>query len=134
LAIKESGVDSSSTELNFFGGGTVIEGTIRANNSVRVDGRIKGKLICKNTLTVGVNGEIEGDVEAKNAIIGGKIKGKIKVAEKLVLEAKSILIGDLKASKLLIDEGAVFEGTSDMGKKEPAEAEVKPMNNINKPT
>ena len=134
MAIKESGVDSSSTELNFFGGGTVIEGTIRANNSVRVDGRIKGKLICKNTLTVGVNGEIEGDVEAKNAIIGGKIKGKIKVAEKLVLEAKSILIGDLKASKLLIDEGAVFEGTSDMGKKEPAEAEVKPMNNINKPT
>ena len=134
MAIKESSVDSSSTELNFFGGGTVIEGTIRANNSVRVDGRIKGKLICKNTLTVGVNGEIEGDVEAKNAIIGGKIKGKIKVAEKLVLEAKSILIGDLKASKLLIDEGAVFEGTSDMGKKEPAEAEVKPMNNINKPT
>ena len=131
MAIKESGVESSSTELNFFGGGTVVEGTVRANNSVRVDGRIKGKLICKNTLTVGVNGEIEGDIEAKNAIIGGKIKGKIKVVEKLVLEAKSILIGDLKASKLLIDEGAVFEGTSDMGKKEPAEAEAKPMNNMN---
>lgn len=134
MAIKENGVASSSTELNFLGGGTVVEGTVRANNSVRVDGKIKGKLICKNTLTIGVNGEIEGDVEAKNAIVGGKIKGKIKVAEKLVLEAKSILIGDLKASKLLIDEGAVFEGTSDMGKKEPSEAEVKPMNNINKPT
>jgi len=134
LALKENGAESSSTELNFFGGGTVIEGTIRANNSVRVDGRIKGKLICKNTLTIGVNGEIEGDVEAKNAIIGGKIKGKIKVAEKLVLEAKSILIGDLKASKLLIDEGAVFEGTSDMGKKEPTEVEAKPMSNLNKPT
>jgi cytoskeletal protein CcmA (bactofilin family) len=134
LALKENGVESSSTELNFFGGGTVVEGTIRANNSVRVDGRIKGKLICKNTLTVGVNGEIEGDVEAKNAIVGGKIKGKIKVAEKLVLEAKSILIGDLKASKLLIDEGAVFEGTSDMGKKEPTETEPKPISNLNKPT
>jgi cytoskeletal protein CcmA (bactofilin family) len=134
LALKENGAESSSTELNFFGGGTVVEGTIRANNSVRVDGRIKGKLICKNTLTIGVNGEIEGDVEAKNAIIGGKIKGKIKVAEKLVLEAKSILIGDLKASKLLIDEGAVFEGTSDMGKKEPTEVEAKPMSNLNKPT
>jgi cytoskeletal protein CcmA (bactofilin family) len=134
LALKENGAESSSTELNFFGGGTVVEGTIRANNSVRVDGRIKGKLICKNTLTIGVNGEIEGDVEAKNAIIGGKIKGKIKVAEKLVLEAKSILIGDLKASKLLIDEGAVFEGTSDMGKKEPTDVEAKPMSNLNKPT
>jgi cytoskeletal protein CcmA (bactofilin family) len=133
LALKENGVESSSTELNFLGGGTVVEGTVKANNSVRVDGRIKGKLICKNTLTIGVNGEIEGDVEAKNAIVGGKIKGKIKVTEKLVLEAKSVLIGDLKASKLLIDEGAVFEGTSDMGKKEPTETEPKPLSNLNKP-
>jgi cytoskeletal protein CcmA (bactofilin family) len=133
LALKENGVESSSTELNFFGGGTVVEGTVKATNSVRVDGRIKGKLICKNTLTIGVNGEIEGDIEAKNAIVGGKIKGKIKVAEKLVLEAKSVLIGDLRASKLLIDEGAVFEGTSDMGKKEPTEMEPKLVNNINKP-
>jgi cytoskeletal protein CcmA (bactofilin family) len=133
LALKENGIESSSTELNFLGGGTVVEGTVKANNSVRVDGRIKGKLICKNTLTIGVNGEVEGDVEAKNAIVGGKIKGKIKVAEKLVLESKSVLIGDLKASKLLIDEGAVFEGTSDMGKKEPAETIPKPINNLNKP-
>jgi cytoskeletal protein CcmA (bactofilin family) len=133
LAQKDSGIEAPSTELNFFGGGTVVEGTIKANNSVRVDGRIKGKLICKNTLTIGVNGEIEGDVEAKNAIVGGRIKGKIRVAEKLVLEAKSVLIGDLKASKLLIDEGAVFEGNSDMGKKEPAETESKPLNNLSKP-
>ena len=134
MASKENGAESSSTELNFLGGGTVVEGTIRANNSVRVDGRIKGKLICKNTLTIGINGEIEGDIEAKNAIIGGKIKGKIKVSEKLVLEAKSVLIGDLKASKLLIDDGAVFEGTSDMGKKEDNVVEAKPLSNLNKPT
>lgn len=133
MALKENNVESSSTELNFLGGGTIVEGTVKANNSVRVDGRIKGKLICKNTLTIGVNGEIEGDVEAKNAIVGGKIKGKIKVTEKLVLEAKSVLIGDLKASKLLIDEGAVFEGTSDMGKREQTETEPKPISNINKP-
>ena len=133
MALKDNAAESSSTELNFFGGGTVIDGTIRANNSVSVDGKIKGKLICKNTLTVGINGEIEGDVEAKNAIIGGKIVGKIRVTEKLVLEAKSVLIGDLKASKLFIDEGAVFEGTSDIGKKEPAEGEPKPIPNLNKP-
>ena len=132
MALKENAPESASTELNFFGAGTVVDGTIRANNSVRIDGRVKGKLICKNTLTVGVNGEIEGEVEAKNAIIGGKIIGKIKVSEKLVLESKSVLIGDLKASKLLIDEGAVFEGNSDMGKKEQTTAEIKTTVPINK--
>jgi cytoskeletal protein CcmA (bactofilin family) len=133
LALKDSASESSgSTELNFLGGGTVVDGTIRANNSVRIDGKLKGKLICKNTLTVGMNGEIEGEVEAKNAIIGGKIKGKIKVAEKLVLEAKSVLMGDLKANKLLIDEGAVFEGNSDMGKKEQTGVETKPAPTIDR--
>lgn len=118
MALKDIASESSSTELNFLGNGTTVEGTVRTTNSIRVDGKIKGKLICKNTLTVGINGVIEGEIEAKNAIIGGKIHGKVKVAEKLVLESKSILLGDLKANKLLIDEGAVFEGTSDMGKKE----------------
>lgn len=127
MSRKDQTGEVSSTELNFLGGGTTVEGTIRTNNSIRVDGKIKGKLICKNTLTVGVNGEIEGEIEAKNAIVGGKITGKVKVEEKLVLESKSVMVGDLKASKLLIDEGAVFEGTSDMGKKEPA---VKPAVSI----
>lgn len=132
MALKENAAESGSTELNFFGNGTVVEGTIRTTNSVRVDGKIKGKLHCKNTLTVGINGVIEGEVEAKNAIIGGKINGKIRVAEKLVLEAKSVLLGDLKASKLLIDEGAVFEGTSDMGKKQSEGPAVKPASLLEK--
>jgi cytoskeletal protein CcmA (bactofilin family) len=127
VALKDSS-SSSSTELNFLGGGTVVEGTIRTDNSVRVDGKLKGKLICKNTLTVGINGEIDGEVQAKNAIVGGKIKGKVSIAEKLVLESKSVLIGELKASKLIIDEGAVFDGTSDMGnKKEETEPYKKPI-------
>jgi cytoskeletal protein CcmA (bactofilin family) len=118
VALKESSLTSTSTEINLFGNGTVVEGTVRTESSVRIDGRVKGKLVCKNTLTIGANGEIEGEVEAKNAIVGGKINGKLKVAEKLVLESKSILVGELKASKLIIEEGAVFEGTSNMGKKD----------------
>jgi cytoskeletal protein CcmA (bactofilin family) len=118
LALKDSSLSTSSTEINLLGTGTVVEGTIRAESSVRVDGKITGKLICKNTLTIGANGDVEGEVQAKNAIVGGKINGKIRVAEKLVLESKSVLIGELKASKLIIEEGAVFEGTSNMGKKE----------------
>jgi cytoskeletal protein CcmA (bactofilin family) len=64
---------------------------------------------------VGETGEIEGEIQANNAIIGGKIKGKLFIKQKLVLEARSSMIGELKASKLIIDEGAVFQGTSDMG-------------------
>ncbi len=128
MATKTNISDSNSTELNFLGAGTKVEGTVRTENSVRIDGSLKGKLICKNTLTVGLNGVIEGEVQAKNAIIGGKIEGKIKVDEKLVLEAKSRLVGELKANKLIIDDGAIFEGTSNMGVQEAVKpAEMKPV-------
>lgn len=123
MASKDS--SSTTTELNFIGRGTVIDGNIKTESSIRVDGAIKGKLICKNTVTVGDGGRIEGDIQAVNAIIGGKIKGKIIVSEKLVLESKSSLVGELKAKKLIIDEGSVFEGTSDMGVSQPANP-VKP--------
>ena len=99
MALKGSG-NSNTTELNFIGKGTFIDGNIKTESSIRIDGIVKGRLICKNTLTLGEHGQIEGDVEAANAIIGGKIKGKIIVGEKLVLESKSSLIGELKAKKL----------------------------------
>ena len=115
MAIKSGSSEGVSAELNFIGKGTVVEGNVSTESSIRVDGRIKGSLNCKNTLTVGENGEIEGDVKATNAIIGGRIKGKVIVQEKLVLESKSSLHGELKAKKLIIDEGATFDGTSNMG-------------------
>jgi cytoskeletal protein CcmA (bactofilin family) len=115
MAFKGTGNEAGSTELNFIGKGTSVTGEITTESSLRIDGKVNGKVICKNTLTVGETGEIEGEIQANNAIIGGKIKGKLFIKQKLVLEARSSMIGELKASKLIIDEGAVFQGTSDMG-------------------
>jgi cytoskeletal protein CcmA (bactofilin family) len=115
VAIKSGSSEGKSTELNFIGNGTSIEGDLKTNSSIRVDGKIKGTLKCEHTLTVGESGQINGAIEAKNAVIGGKIEGKVIVQEKLVLETKSKLVGELKAKKLIIDEGAVFDGASDMG-------------------
>ncbi len=120
MAFKENIKENVSTELNFIGKGTIITGDIQTSSNLRVDGKVKGKVVCKNTLTIGEGGIIEGDIQANNAIIGGKINGKIVVNEKLELETRSSLIGELKAKKLIIDEGAVFDGTSTMS------AEAKP--------
>jgi cytoskeletal protein CcmA (bactofilin family) len=114
VAFKENIKENVSTELNFIGKGTIITGDIQTSSNLRVDGKVKGKVVCKNTLTIGEGGIIEGDIQANNAIIGGKINGKIVVNEKLELETRSSLIGELKAKKLIIDEGAVFDGTSTM--------------------
>ena len=114
MALKNNS-SSQSTELNFIGKGTHIDGNIKTDSSIHVAGSIKGKLICKNTVTISESGDVNGDIEAVNAVVGGRVKGKVVVSEKIVLEPKSSLVGELKAKKLIIDEGAVFDGTSDMG-------------------
>jgi cytoskeletal protein CcmA (bactofilin family) len=118
MAIKsrdESGEIKTTNELNFIGTGTYLEGAIEAKGSMRIDGKVKGAVKAADTLTVGAKGEISGEVHARTAIVGGKIEGDVRVEEKLVLEANSILVGNLKAKKLVIDDGAVFQGKSDMG-------------------
>jgi cytoskeletal protein CcmA (bactofilin family) len=71
---------------------------------------------------VGISGEIDGSVSAKNVSVGGKIKGSITVQEKLVFESKSVVNGDIHAAKLVIDEGAVFDGNCSMSGGKPTQA------------
>ena len=102
----------SGNAVNLIGKGTEIEGTLRTDSSIVVHGKVKGDIICKNTITIGSDGYIEGNVEAQNAIVGGTVSGTLKVSGKIVLESNSALHGELKTSKLVIDEGAVFDGKS----------------------
>ncbi len=103
-----------SNELNLIGTGTIIEGKLRSRGNIRIDGKINGELFASESVSVGSSGEIEGSVSAKNISIGGKVKGSITVQEKLVLENKAIVSGDIRAAKLVIDEGAIFDGNCTM--------------------
>ncbi len=126
MAFKGGNSESSSTEMNIISKGTFIDGQVKTESSLQIHGKVKGSIRCNNMLRVGESGQIEGDVEANNANIGGKIKGKLIVKEKLVLESKSSLVGELKAAKLVIEEGAVFDGTSDMGVEKSKQSSAPP--------
>ncbi|NOX36165.1 MAG: polymer-forming cytoskeletal protein [Calditrichaeota bacterium] len=115
MAFKAKNSGTMSNELNFIGSGTFLEGLIETSGSLRVDGRVKGTIKSNDSVTIGSAGEVVGDVYARNAIIGGKVEGNVIVQEKLILESTSILNGNLRAGKLIIDEGALFNGKSEMG-------------------
>lgn len=115
LGKKEMEDFDKSAELNsILGRGSAIEGNLKVQSSMRVDGRIKGQIQVTDSLVVGKDGEIDGEIRAKNIIVGGRIKGKIFASGKVVLEAKSSFQGELKTSKLVIDDGALFDGTCTM--------------------
>jgi cytoskeletal protein CcmA (bactofilin family) len=91
-----------------------LEGRLTVKHAMRVEGQVKGELSSTDTITVGNTGKIEGTLTAENVVVGGQVDGNIKVGGRVTLEAGSRFTGDLEASKLVITEGAVFNGHSAM--------------------
>ncbi len=124
MALKMKNSRAEVDELNFIGVGTVLEGTLETKGSLRIDGKVMGTVKSGDTVTIGSSGEVIGEVFARNAIIGGKVQGDVIIEEKLILESTSALKGNLKASKLVIDEGARFQGKADMALEGLVEAKI----------
>lgn len=91
------------------------QGTLRIQGSVRVDGTILGDLVSTQTVTVGTTGLIEGNINAEEIIVAGRVKGALIAKGRIVLESTAQFEGDLTAIKLAVVEGAVFRGLSNMG-------------------
>ena len=116
LKSKESVSFDKMGDLNtLIGKGSVFKGNLDVKHSLRVDGKFVGNIKSTDSIIIGREGEIEGEVTVKNGVVGGKINGKIVASGKVTLESTSVFQGQLKAGKLVIDEGAVFDGTSRMG-------------------
>lgn len=114
--LKKDAADfGKKAELNtIIGKGTTIEGSIKLQNSLRVDGKIKGNVNTPESIVVGKDGEINGEITVGNAVVGGKVEGKIEAKGKVVLESKSSFSGEMITAKLVIDEGAFFDGQCTM--------------------
>jgi len=110
---------SSSHALNSLVQGTTVEGTIKADSDIRVDGAIKGKLFCDAKVIIGPTGQIEGEVKCQNAVIEGKFDGVLIVTELLNVRETAQITGDVTTGKLIVQSGAVFNVTCSMegGKK-----------------
>jgi len=105
---KQGEKNSEVFSINSLGIGSSITGDIVAVNDMRIDGKIKGNISCDARLIIGESGEVEGDVNCKAAIIQGKLTGILKVAETLEINGKAVINGDITTSRLIVENGAVF--------------------------
>jgi cytoskeletal protein CcmA (bactofilin family) len=99
---------ASGNALNALAKGTEAEGTMRCESDLRVDGTMKGKLFCKAKLIIGPTGVIEGEVQCQNAVVEGRFKGILKVADLLHVRETAEVEGDISTNKLTVQNGARF--------------------------
>jgi len=105
----------SPGKINSIMEGTSIEGEIRSDSNIRVDGRVKGTVNARGRVIVGQTGVIEGEVICQSSDIEGTVIGKINCQDLLSLKATAKLQGDINTKKLAIEPGAVFTGNCSMG-------------------
>ena len=90
--------------------GTVIEGTVTANASMRIDGLIKGSVRAQDdqslTVVVSGNGQIEGDIRAPRVVVAGHVSGQIHACDRVELHKGCVVEGDIRYGSIAIEHGA----------------------------
>ena len=98
----------------------IIRGQVSGTQDLVVEGRIEGRVSLENRLTVEESGTIEADLEVVDASFKGEVRGDITASRSAVLHPTARVIGNIRAPKLVIEEGARFSGTVEMEVELPA--------------
>jgi len=103
------------TLSGFVGGGTIVTGEANFKAMMRVDGHLSGRVTSSSgTLIVGANGKVDANIEVAVAVIHGTINGDIVATQRLELGRAAKVNGNIQTPSLIIEQGAVFEGSCKM--------------------
>jgi len=113
---KEVDMNGTKGEMGtIIGKGNKIDGTITIEGPTRIDGTVTGKLHSSDSVTVGPTGTIKAaEIRASTIIVGGKVEGNLVATEKVELQSRCEVVGDISSKSLLVEHGAIFHGSSKM--------------------
>lgn len=101
----------------------VFKGELTGDEDLEIDGQVEGNIQLPNhTLTIGAHGRVKAEVSAKCVQVVGRVAGNIHASERVEVQASGIVEGDIRAPRLLVQEGAVVNGAIEMSKREGAAA------------
>jgi cytoskeletal protein CcmA (bactofilin family) len=108
------------------GAKTTVKGEITGDEDVLVEGAVEGQVRISRDLRVAASGSVRANVEANSVIVSGEVLGDCTAAVRVDIQATGRLTGNIRAPKIVIAEGAVFRGNSDMS---PRQGDARPSGN-----
>jgi cytoskeletal protein CcmA (bactofilin family) len=98
-----------------------VKGQIFSREDLTIDGEVEGTVEChEHRLTIGPNGRVHAGLKAREIVIYGSIQGNVEALEKIDIKREAKLVGDIKTSRIMIEDGAYFKGSIDITKSAPA--------------
>jgi cytoskeletal protein CcmA (bactofilin family) len=106
---------SPETVISIIGPGMKVVGNCETDGTIRIEGTIQGSVHAGKAVVVGKDGLVEGDIKTQDAVISGRVVGTLVAESRLELQATCRIEGDVRARRMQLEEGAVLNGTVDMG-------------------
>jgi cytoskeletal protein CcmA (bactofilin family) len=105
---------NAGSSKNVLNSDVEIKGNIKFAGELTLDGKLDGEIHTDGTLHLGDSALINGNINAQSVVVRGKVHGNINAKEKIDIKAKAELFGDIRASKLTIEEGVTFVGKTEV--------------------
>src|SRR5712692_579408 len=115
-------VTTTTADQATIGKSLVIKGEVTGSESLYIDGRVEGAInLPGNRVTIGRNGQVQANVNAKEIVILGKVKGNLTASDRVDIRNEGSLAGDVVCQRISIEDGAYFKGSIDIRKPNPKE-------------
>jgi cytoskeletal protein CcmA (bactofilin family) len=108
---------SESNQGGTIGKSLVIKGEVTGSESLYIDGRVEGSInLAGNRVTVGRNGVVAANINAREIVVLGKVRGNLTASDRVDIRSDGSLTGDVVAARISIEDGAFFKGGIDIRK------------------
>jgi cytoskeletal protein CcmA (bactofilin family) len=115
MAAKDSkGIADSANWTGFIEQGVRFEGKLEVTGIFRIDGELKGTVISDQSLVLGENARVEGQIEGNHILIAGRFDGTIFAKARVEIQSKAMVTGDIYSPCIVIQPGGVFDGNCHM--------------------
>lgn len=110
-------VATSTSDQATIGKSLVIKGEVTGSESLYIDGRVEGSInLSGNRVTVGRNGVVSANINAREIVVLGKVRGNLTASDRVDIRSDGSLTGDVVAARISIEDGAFFKGGIDIRK------------------
>lgn len=100
----------ASGSSSFIDPDSTVEGTLRTDHDLRVEGSVSGTIQCEGVLYVAEGALVDAEIDASSIVVAGEMSGTVRCRGRLEIQSSGIVRGDVRTGALVIQEGARYEG------------------------
>lgn len=113
-ASSKADVRRADGGLSIIASGTVISGDVKTDGTVKVEGEVQGNVQAAQQVLLARGSKVKGDVQTREAVIGGLVEGSIRASERVEIQATAVVQGDIVTQRIVIAEGGQVNGGLEM--------------------